>query len=112
MGVCDHGIRHCQGSMGFHQGEFVDMIERYVRDMVKNGFMNGWMGDTSEEFIQGQIKEISSKSESVRRGMADSVINLVQYCGWSREGVEELARSFDFEIVEDDRLVAGVMGVI
>lgn len=98
--------------LGVIELELKDIAEKYVRSMVKHDFMHGWMGDTSEEFIQGQIDILVSDPKRCRIGIANSISNLVQYCKWSRKEVEELADAFGFKIVDAPGLVAGVTGEV
>lgn len=87
-----------------------EMANKYVRSMVKNGFMRGWFGDDSEDFIQAQINLILSDPKKSKKWIAESVPNLIQYCEWTKEDVEELANVFGFKIVERPDLVAGFGG--
>lgn len=87
-----------------------EMAEKYIRSMVKNGFMSGFFGDVSEVYIEGQIALLLSNPKMVGSWIAESVPNLSQYCEWTKEDVEELAKVFDFKIVERQDLVAGFGG--
>jgi len=88
------------------------MAEKYVRSMVEHGHMHGFNGDVSEKFIKSQINLILSNPKISRCRLAGAITNLVQYCGWKREEVDELANIFNFIITEDPGLIAGVRGEI
>lgn len=65
------------------------LAEKLVRSLVKHGFMSGWFGDKSEEFIAeqtAQYVEFLQGRKKIATGMLRSHLgNLRTYCGWTAD---------------------------
>ena len=85
--------------------------DEFVRSMVKGGFVNGILGDTSEDFIQEQIHDwteiFDRKHGQIHENyVSGNAFNLNAYCGWSLEDVVEYVKRchyFPYEIEWKER---------
>jgi|ERR1035437_2614159 hypothetical protein len=93
------------------------LVKKWIDDMIKHGFMNGWMGDKSEEFkkeqydsmmkvLDGDVKIIGGNYRLLATIHSDYG-NLKQYCGWQEEELKALLELFGFKSVQE---VLAVMG--
>jgi len=66
-----------------------EQIEHMVRSLVKGGFCKGWFGNTSEEFIQEQVKYAQQKPVYF---LTHHYSNLLHYCGVKEKDIIRVAR--------------------
>lgn len=86
------------------------LVKKWIDDMVKNGFMSGWLGDRSDEFKKEQFDclmkvldgdvEIIGGNYRLLATIHSDYHNLKQYCGWSQEDLFALLELFGFKSIE------------
>lgn len=69
----------------------MELIKRVVAAMCEHGFMNGWFGDTSDEFQQDEVNYFNGLSNQLRVAWVErNRYNLESYCGFSKDEVDQL----------------------
>lgn len=88
-----------------------ELVKKWIEDMIKNGFMNGWFGDKSDEFkkeqfdalmkvLNGDVKIIGGNYRLLAT-IQNDYSNLRQYCGWSENELKQLLGLFNFTRIEE-----------
>ena len=88
-----------------------EIIKKWIDSMIKNGFMQGWFGDKSDNFkkeqyetmmkvLDGDVKVIGGNYRLLATIHSD-YSNLKQYCGWTESELKELLALFGFKKIEE-----------
>lgn len=86
------------------------LVRKWINDMIKHGFMRGWMGDTSKEFkdtqfkclmevVNGDVQAIGGNYRLLATIESD-YLNLKNYCGWKHKELKQLLSIFGFKSID------------